>query len=218
MLLAQKRCLRTSSGCDVSSQIRRLVKWIWPTPIAEMTVRLTQALMDHVLGIPSGVLPAMSLLNLSRRGAHIEPSQHFDHHETMTVDLPSAVSSSIDFDVVDDARRGEAMWGFVDVGADERVDSCSIPGYWSVSSEAKQELLLTQVTLIWTGSCGQARSQRLAIEAVSNPRLVSALNSTRPFITTYRPETTMMAPPTRAGVSPTKQYPPELRPKQVSRS
>ena len=33
-----------------------------------------EALMDHVIGIPSGVLPAISLLEPVTQGAHIEPS------------------------------------------------------------------------------------------------------------------------------------------------
>lgn len=117
-----------------------------------------EALMDHVIGIPSGVLPAMSLLEpVTQGGRTLEPSQHSDHHETMTVDLPCAVSmqalTSMLSTMPDAVRRCK---GFVDVSARDgtsRQVVQYIPGYWSVEpAEAKQELLLTQVTLIWTGS------------------------------------------------------------------
>ena len=64
--------------------------------------------MEHALRIRPVFCPV--ILAPPTRGARpLEPSQHSDHHETMTVELQCDFHASTDFDVVDDARRGHAM-------------------------------------------------------------------------------------------------------------
>ncbi len=116
------------------------------------------SLMDHALRIPSGVLPAMSLLAPATCGARpLEPSQHSDHHETMTVDLPNAISMralTLMLSTMPDAVM--RCKGFVDVSDGDGTSRQLvqyIPGHWSVEpAEAEREAMMAQLTLIWTGS------------------------------------------------------------------
>ena len=116
------------------------------------------SLMEHALRIPSGVLPAMSLLAPATRGARpLEPSQHSDHHETMTVELPNAISMrALTLMLSTMPNTVMRCKGFVDVSDGDGTSRQLvqyIPGHWSVEpAEAEREAMMAQLTLIWTGS------------------------------------------------------------------